>query len=1076
MKRLWLSAALVMPFALSAVQSVTITVPRSSLADGVTLTDIPLLVRVSEATVPGFTYAAAGENRVSFANADENPLAFDIDTWNTSGESLVWVRVPSLTRGTAITMSWDLAAAPANDPTAVWSAKYAGVWHCNDASGALTDATGHGLSAAPTGSVGYTENMTSFADGAIGRARQNLRIAPYFAGGRATHFVEDAPALRVGSVFTYSGWYKSKEIVGTTFLASTKTTYAGQGWGLHFSNAAAAEFPTGRYRGDGEAAVPFDVPFANGVWNQFTLTVDGTALNVYTNGALAASLQVNAATQTGFGLGIGGCPFDENGGAEIGWTGWFDEIRYHAGAANADEIAAIYKMETDPAFLDYGEPSDVDSAAFAKSLTLTLNPEYADSAVTDAQVLVRLSSGLGDFSYSDFQDAGGADLAFATADGKLVPHEIDMWNTSGESLVWVRLPSGAPDTRLFVYYGSETYRSSGAAKVWKDYTGVWHMNETGVAETAVDATEHGLDAEPMGAYAAENNKGISDGVIGYARKNGGNSVIGNKSYLSVPNYDAYGLGSRFAASGFFRVTGGEGWYRFFSRRGGAGGGWGQELYIYNNELICVYGAEGSTSVAVPNLKNSWVHLTFVYDGRTCFVYANGAPCGVLDINAATDNGQPLSFGCTSDGGDWPLDGDYDELRLTGRIPSAAEVAFGHAGMTADDFWLADPPVPPVVPAPEPPTRMQFRRSVDFTVPAAFLGDEVLTNFPVLVRLSSAIPGFTYDDFRATDDSDFVFADRKFERIYAHQVDEWHPDGESLIWVFLPELKAGTVFRMYYGSDASVAGAEPVAAAWDGFAGAWHFNEGATLAGVTQTWMLPARDASGNGLDAVPQADSSPTGSANIRNCTDYAAGVIGHGRQNQPSWNYYSGYNSYRTPRYESLRIGEQFSFSGWFQANQAEKDGVGPQRLVSRKTSYEEINGWEVELTSQKTSRLTARGGDAGGVSGDIPDLVSGWVHLAFTFEKKAGLDATLRIYANGDLVASGNAAPAQDNGYPLAFGGNANNTEKTFNGEFDEFRLRRGTASDNWIKAEYLTASSLTFLEAGAVRSLTGLLVIVF
>lgn len=64
--------------------------------------------------------------------------------------------------------------------------------------------------------------------------------------------------------------------------------------------------------------------------------------------------------------------------------------------------------------------------------------------LTDFQVLVRLSADIEGFSYSDFRQDNGADLAFLDGDKNLLAHEIDTWNTEGESLVWVKIPTFQP--------------------------------------------------------------------------------------------------------------------------------------------------------------------------------------------------------------------------------------------------------------------------------------------------------------------------------------------------------------------------------------------------------------------------------------------------------------------------------------------------------------------------------------------------------------------------------------------------------------------------------------------------------
>ena len=80
-------------------------------ANRTALTDFPVLVRVSNETIPGFSYSdinfpAKANADICFTAADGTPLPFDIDTWDTSANatSLVWVTLPTMMQGTEFAM------------------------------------------------------------------------------------------------------------------------------------------------------------------------------------------------------------------------------------------------------------------------------------------------------------------------------------------------------------------------------------------------------------------------------------------------------------------------------------------------------------------------------------------------------------------------------------------------------------------------------------------------------------------------------------------------------------------------------------------------------------------------------------------------------------------------------------------------------------------------------------------------------------------------------------------------------------------------------------------------------------
>ena len=108
----------------------TVTFPGYTESD--TLTNFPVLVRVSDNSPEDFSYAdclQAEGGDLRFADAGGNILASEVDTWDTNGVSLIWVKVPSLTSSTTITAYYGSEAPGSVLSSGVWENGYVGVWH-----------------------------------------------------------------------------------------------------------------------------------------------------------------------------------------------------------------------------------------------------------------------------------------------------------------------------------------------------------------------------------------------------------------------------------------------------------------------------------------------------------------------------------------------------------------------------------------------------------------------------------------------------------------------------------------------------------------------------------------------------------------------------------------------------------------------------------------------------------------------------------------------------------------------------------------------------------------------------------
>ena len=177
------------------------------------LTNFPLLVRISESRLRGFYYSRAGrtgEDMVFMDTVSDAQLPYEVDTWNVTGESLVWVRVSVLTNGAPIRLYWTLregADAPGYSPEDVWS-DYVGVWHFADQGvEPSSDATGNGNLGYPDSSnPAESISLMTHTVANIGQGRVIGHNGGVLGGCRLV--VSNTPSFHFGGKLTISGWLK----------------------------------------------------------------------------------------------------------------------------------------------------------------------------------------------------------------------------------------------------------------------------------------------------------------------------------------------------------------------------------------------------------------------------------------------------------------------------------------------------------------------------------------------------------------------------------------------------------------------------------------------------------------------------------------------------------------------------------------------------------------------------------------------------------------------------------------------------------------------------------------------------
>ncbi|MCE9615615.1 MAG: DUF2341 domain-containing protein [Lentisphaerae bacterium] len=102
----------------------------------------------------------------------------------------------------------------------------------------------------------------------------------------------------------------------------------------------------------------------------------------------------------------------------------------------------------------------------------------------------------------------------------------------------------------------------------------------------------------------------------------------------------------------------------------------------------------------------------------------------------------------------------------------------------------------------------------------------LSNFPVLVALSTNIPGFSYSSFASATGGDLRFTLSTNSAALAHEIEAWNVNGTSYAWVRVPELGPGptTLYACWGNAAASLPSSATNGSVWsDGEARVLHVH-------------------------------------------------------------------------------------------------------------------------------------------------------------------------------------------------------------------------------------------------------------
>ena len=310
-----------------------ITFDNSALSGS--LTNFPVLVSVTSSQINYAKTQNRGQD-IRFVDADgTTALSYEIEKWDESGTSLIWVKVPTLSNNNTdyIYMYYHNTTATDNQSvTSVWDTNHKGVWHlATDTSLSTSDSTTNGNNGNNTSASATTGKVDG---GASYNGTTSKIIAP------ATSSLN----IGSGSGITMSTWVNPSAVAGFVPILEYGNS---ANYGVHLWNYPSSGklyLNVKQTNGTDHQATTTGTPLTASAWQHLTVTYNSStgAVAIYHNGTSQSldSSNLGAFTpQTSYDFNIGHRP---NAGGPAYFAGSMDEVRVSDVVRSADWVKADY--------------------------------------------------------------------------------------------------------------------------------------------------------------------------------------------------------------------------------------------------------------------------------------------------------------------------------------------------------------------------------------------------------------------------------------------------------------------------------------------------------------------------------------------------------------------------------------------------------------------------------------------------------------------------------------------------------------------------------------------------------------
>jgi hypothetical protein len=992
-----------------------ITVNSSKVAEN--LTDFPVLISIIDSDLK--SRARSDGFDILFTESDgKTKLDHEIERYNnSSGELVVWVKVPYLT-STANKIMYmyygNPIASDQSNPPGVWTNGYRGVWHLSETSGYALDSTFYSTNGTISGTL--TQGDTGKIDGAYtleSNGNDNIDMGDPIDG----HL-----DFGTGS-FTLSVWVKDYPY----------TNYQN----VVFKGSRSSIFPTGyslyHRANDGEASWSIGDNTAR-VQNDFDWDQDGTWR--YIVGVANRSNDLSHAYVNGVEQGtpvdissVGSVDSDFNfaiPGSSSYLDATVDEVRISSGARSLEWIETEYNNQNDTSMFYTVGTEEIIPVNWLYRKQITIKASQVTGDLTDFPVLISTS----DSDLKSKARSDGYDIIFTDSDGRTkLDHEVERYNSSsGELIAWVKIPSlsSSYDTVIYMYYGNSMMISPTANPegVWSNgYVGVYHMmEEIGSINNSASSTNDGTRI---------NTPTRDTGKIGYGQNftGGGADDCFNISDLGLVD----GFQEDLTISAWLNIDDSalEDWARVVNKRDNANSA---DLYSVNfdnqasnKDINFVAGGDsGSSSIA----KYVWVYITFTYNGSVKVHYQNGSwvrdDTGGSGPLSATPSVAPVYIGSR-----WGPTANYggilDEVRLSkvARSLEWIETEYNNQNDTSSFFTVGNEEIIPA--------NWLYRKSI--TINSSRVTED-LTDFPMLVNIIDS----DIQSKARSDGFDIVFTESDGRTKLDHEIESYNSgSGELVAWVRIPVISSvtDTVIYMYYGNS-NASDQQNMEGVWSkNYRGVWHLAETSGLALDSTSYGL-----NGTLSGTINRGVKGPIGNAYQFDGTD---GIVTMGNPADRHLDFGTG----------------NFTVSVWVNVTQY----IDYQYFVYKGGGSDSNNGYTIYYRpTGGQGSVSVSDGTPPRVKDDFDPIENESVYLVLVADRSTN---ELYAYLNGVLQPDINSISLEgdiNDSSDLRFSRAASEV----NGIIDEVRISSVARSAAWIQAEYNnTNDTSTFYTLGNEES---------